>query len=73
MSTNQNHDLDIINEKFKFMGFLDNARWCDSNNDKNNSDILNYYSINMADKSASGGRNLTDTFSRIYYESTDTV
>lgn len=54
MSTNQNHDLDIINEKFKFMGFLDHARWCDSNNDKNNSDILNYYSINMADKSASG-------------------
>ena len=51
MSANQNQDLKIINEKFKFMGFLDHARWCDSSEKK---DVSNYYSINMANRDASG-------------------
>ena len=53
MCENQNIDINIINEKFKFMGFLDHARWCDCNKgkDKNNrNEVSNYYSINMAYK-----------------------
>ena len=54
MCTNQTQNINVINEKFKFMGFLDHARWSDFDNNKYNNDVLNYYSINMANKNASG-------------------
>lgn len=34
MNANHNQDINIINEKFKFMGFLDHARWCGCSNEK---------------------------------------
>ena len=52
---NENLDLyRLINEKFKFMRFLDTARWKD--------DVNNYYTINMADKNVSGEQLLLTHF-----------
>ena len=54
MSIVQSQEMNRINEIFKFMGFLDHARWCDCRNEKEKNDMSNYYSINMANKNASG-------------------